>query len=258
LNQRTAIACAVLATGLLTGCATKKFEGQGAQTASELTVALELRHSGLVGRPFVAMSTPPDSSGQYREVMRWWCEPNTRANSVDAAKVEYSTLCSRAGGSLQGNFCVKTSNPDDVSFMVQIVQAPRPCPNGTSVRVVEPTGSLSAPAYLGMLRSLGFKTSEERATDRAYAAALGRERERQRALDADRRAAMVPRMRERGTRVCHVEGVTTAVGFVEDSTETKLQIRVINAFRTGAPNLQLGGFQPYITWDVPARWELCD
>lgn len=167
-------------------------------------------------------------------------------------------MCARAGGSLQGSFCVMPSNPDDVPFVVQIVPAPRPCANGTSVRVVEPTGSLSAPAYLGMLRSAGVRTSEERATDQAHAASLGRERERQRALEADRRAAMVPRMRERGTRVCRVEGVTTAVGFVEDSTETKLQIHVVNAYRTGAPNLQLGGFQPYITWDVPARWELCD
>ena len=258
MNRRTAFVYAVLAAGLLAGCATRKVDGQAAQTASELTIALELRHSGLVGQPFVATSAPPDPSGQYRLVTRWWCEPNAKASSVDAARVEYSALCSRAGGSLEGNFCVKPSNPDDVSFVVQIIPAPRPCANGTSVRVVEPTGSLSAPAYLGMLRSLGFRTSEERAIDRAHAAALGRERESQRALEADRRAAMVPRMRVRGTRVCRVEGVTTAVGFVEDSTETKLQIRVVNAYRTGAPNLQVGGFQPYITWDVPARWELCD
>jgi len=109
-----------------------------------------------------------------------------------------------------------------------------------------------------MLRSLGFRTSEERATEQARAAALGREHERQRALEVDRRAATMPRMRERGSRVCRVEGVTTMVGFVEDSTETKLQIRMVNAYRTGFPNLQLGGFQPHITWDVPARWELCD
>jgi len=258
MNRQTAFVYTVLAAGLLAGCAMRKFDGQAAQTASELTIALELHHSGLVGRPFVATSAPPDPSGQYRLMTRWWCEPNAKASSVDAARVEYSALCSRAGGSFEGNFCVKPSNPDDVSFAVQIVQAPRPCANGTSVRVVEPTGSLSAPAYLGMLRSAGFRTSEERATDQAHAASLGRERERQRALEADRRTAMVPRMRERGTRVCRVEGATTAVGFVEDSTETKLQIRVVNAYRTGAPSLQLGGFQPHITWDVPARWELCD
>lgn len=258
MNRRTAFVYTVLAAGLLAGCASSKFDGQAAQTASELTIALELRHSGLAGRPFVATSAPPDPSGQYRLVTRWWCEPNARASSVDAAKVEYRALCSRAGGSLQGAFCVKPSNPDDVSFAVQIVEAPRPCVNGTSVRVVEPTGSLSAPAYVGMIRSLGFRTSEERATDQAHAAALGREREKQRALEVDRRAAMMPRMRERGSRVCRVEGVTTAVGFVEDSTETKLQIRVVNAYRTGFPNLQLSGFQPHITWDVPARWELCD
>jgi len=258
LSQRTAIVFAVLATGVLTGCATNKFDGQGAQTASALTVALELHHSGLVDRPFVATSTPPDPSGQYRLLTRWWCEPNTRANSVDAAKVEYSALCSRLGGSFQGDFCVRSSNADDVLFMAQIIRTPKSCVNGTSVRVIEPSGRLSAPAYLGALRSQGFKSSEERATDQAHAAALSRERDRQRVLDADRRAAMVPRMRERGTRVCRVEGFTTTVGFVEDSTETKLQIRVVTAYRTGAPNLQLGGFQPHVTWDVPARWELCD
>jgi len=149
LNQRTAFIGAVFAAGLLAGCATSKFDGQAAQTASELTLALELHHSGLVGRPFVATSAPPDPSGQYRLMARWWCEPNARASSVDAAKVEYRALCSRAGGSLQGAFCVKPSNPDDVSFAVQIVQAPRPCVDGATVRVVEPTGSLSAPCLRG-------------------------------------------------------------------------------------------------------------
>ena len=258
MSHRTAVACAVLAAGLLAGCATKKFDGHAIQTASELTLALELHHSGLVDRPFVTTSTPTDPSGQYRLMSRWWCEPNTRTSSVDAAQLEYSALCSRVGGSLQGVFCVNPSNFDDVLFMAEVVRTRKTCSNGTSVRIVEPTSSHSAPAYLSMLRSLGFKTSDERAADLARAAALARERERQRALEADRRAAMVPRMRQRGSRVCQIAGAVTTVGFVEDSTETKLQIRVVNAFRTGAPNLQLGGFQPHVTWDVAVQWELCE
>lgn len=257
MNRRAACTYVVLAAGLLAGCATK-FEGQSVKTASELTIALELHYSGLAGRPFVATSTPPDPSGQYRLVTRWWCEPNTKASSVDSAKVEYSALCSRLGGQFQGDFCVKSSNADDVLFMAQIIRTPKSCANGTSVRVVEPTGTASAPTYLATLRSLGFRTRQDRAADQANAASLARSHERQLALEAERRAAMLPRMRERGTRVCRVEGGNTVVGFVEDSTETKLQIRVVSAYRTGVPSLQLGGFQPHITWDAPVRWELCD
>jgi hypothetical protein len=257
LDRHIAPLCAALLGTFLAGCATKTFDARAVQTASELTIALAVHHSGLVDRPFVATSTPLDSSGQYRLVSRWWCEPNAKASSVEAAKVEYSALCGRLGGSIQGDFCVKSGNADDVLFMAQIIRAPRPCANGTSVRVAEPTVDHGAPAYVSALRSSGFKTSEDRAADQAKAAQLARQLEKQIAVEVDRRAAMLPRMRQRGTRVCRVEGMNTFVGFVEDSTETKLQIRVANAYPTRVPGLQLGGFQPHITWDVPARWELC-
>jgi len=258
MNRRTACACVALTAGLLVGCATKKFDGQATQTASELTVALAVYHSGLVDRPFVATSTPPHPSGQYRLVSRWWCEPNTRASSVDAAKNEYTALCSRLGGLFQGDFCVKPENTDDVLFMAQVVRAPQPCVNGASVRVVEPTESHSAPTYVSALRSLGFRTSEDRAADRLREAALAARRQERLELEAERRAAMLPRMRERGTRICRTEDGITTVGFVEDSTEMKLQIRVVNAYPTRVPKLQVGGFQPHITWDTPTRWEMCD
>lgn len=143
-------------------------------------------------------------------------------------------------------------------FLAQIVEAPRSCANGTQVRVVEPTGSTNASVYVARLRQLGFKTQADLASDRANAAMLAKERDRQRELDADRRAAMVPRLRQRGTRIWHVEGTQITVGYVEDSTETKLQIRVAGTYLTQYPKVKVGGSQPQIIWDFPARWDLCE
>jgi len=257
LHRHIALLCAAVLSAYLAGCAAKRFEAKP-QSASELTVALAIHYSGLIDRPFVATSTPPDLAGEYRSVARYWCAPNASSSTVGAAKVEYEALCSRLGGAFRGDFCVKPTDYDHVLFLAQIFEAPRSCANGTQVRVVEPTGDANAPMYVAKLRQLGFRTQAELAGDRANAAMLAKERARQRVLDADRRAAMVPRLRQRGTRVCHVEGTQTTVGYVEDSTETKLQIRMIGTYLTQHPAVQIGGSQPQIFWDFPARWDLCE
>jgi hypothetical protein len=247
---------ALLSFGMLLGCAGKPFEAKPA-SASELTIALEVYYSGLLDRPFVSTSAPVDASGAFRRLNRLWCNP-VGGPTLQMSRGQYAALCSRLGGAWRDGACIKPPDRDQVLFLAMIEVAPPACANGTTVRVVEPTGDLAAPAYVAQLRALGYQTNADLAAERARAEARGRERERQVRAEAERKEAMLPRMRMRGTRVCHAESGNTWVGFVEDSTEEKLQIRVVTAFRTGVPQMTLGGFQPHITWDIPARWELCE
>lgn len=253
-KERSAALAAIL---LLVGCATKPYEGEP-RSASELTVALAKHYSGLVDGAFLKTDTPADSSGQFRLVTRFWCAPSAAQSTVPEARSKFATLCERQGGEWQEPYCLSPSDRDRVHFMAQVIAARPDCVNGTAVRVFEPTGDSMAPAYVAALRGVGFRTKEEVARDKARTARLDRWAAAQAAAEADRRAAMLPTMRQRGTRVCRVEGGNTWVGFVEDSTDAKLQIRVVNAFNTRVPQYQLGGFQPHIIWDVPSRWELCE
>lgn len=62
---------------------------------------------------------------------------------------------------------------------------------------------------------------------------------------------LLPVMRKRGTTVCRSDVLSgnTLKGYVEDSTDEKIQIRV--------PNFKPGGFQPQVIWGYPAEWRLC-
>lgn len=251
------LAAITASTMMLMSCATKPFEGEP-RSASELTIALATHHSGLIDGAFLKTETPPDSSGQFRLVNRFWCEPNADKSTVPEARSTFAALCRRLGGAWQEPYCTNPSDRDRVHFMAQIVAAARPCANGTAVRVLEPTGDPMAPAYVTALRGLGFRTTEDLARDKAQAAAKEREAAARGAAEAERRAAMLPTMRRRGTRVCRTEAGNTFVGFVEDSTDAKLQIRITAAFNTRVPQYQLGGFQPHVIWDAPGRWELCE
>ena len=242
---------------VLVGCATKPYEGEP-RSASDLTIALAKHYSGLVDGAFLKTDTPADSSGQFRSVPRFWCAPNATKSTVPEARSKFASLCGVQGGDWKEPYCLSQSDRDRVHFMAQIIAAQPTCANGTAVRVFEPTGDPMAPAYVAALRGVGFRTKEEIAKDGARAAVIERWAAAQAASEADRRAAMLPTMRQRGSRVCREEGGNTWVGFVEDSTDSKLQIRVASAFNTRVPQYQVGGFRPHIIWDVPSRWELCD
>ena len=65
-------------------------------------------------------------------------------------------------------------------------------------------------------------------------------------------------MRRIGARICLAQSEATHVGFVEGMTDEKLQIRVVDAFVTRTPRVRYSDFRPYITWDYPANWRLCE
>ena len=129
--------------------------------------------------------------------------------------------------------------------------------------VIEPAGARNHPGYVAALRRVGYITSSEAKVledaQRARQLARARTAEQREAAERDRHLAELPVMRKRGTTVCRSDVLSgnTLKGYVEDSTDEKIQIRVAEAFRTGAPNFKPGGFQPQVIWGYPARWRLC-
>lgn len=72
----------------------------------------------------------------------------------------------------------------------------------------------------------------------------------------------VARLSERGTQVCRLPlaygGRVMEVGWVEGSSDYKIQVRVAQAFFVRAPELSPGGFAPRVIWDSPYNWKRCN
>jgi hypothetical protein len=194
-----------------------------------------------------------------------WCEnPAIKRNLLQEATAEVQALCERRGGRQEGRFCKGANDPDEVIFSASVV---RRSDGGGCERiqgaVIEPAGARNHPGYVAALRRVGYVTvSEAKALEDAEQVrqlAQSRKIEQLAAVERERHLAELPTMRKRGTTICRADPVSgnTSKGYVEDSTDEKIQIRVAEAFRTGAPNFKPGGFQPQVIWDIPARWRLC-
>jgi len=66
----------------------------------------------------------------------------------------------------------------------------------------------------------------------------------------------------RGTQVCRLPmaygGRVIEMGWVEGSSEYKIQVRIAQAFFVQAPELSPGGFTPSVIWDSPYNWKRCN
>ena len=201
-----------------------------------------------------------------------WCEnPAIKRNLLQEATAEVQALCERRGGKQQGRFCKDANDPDVVLFSASVVrrQEAGAC-DRIQGAVIEPVGARNHPGYVAALRRVGYVTlSEARVLEDAERTRqLGRQLTRQleqsrldqlAAAERERHLAELPAMRKKGTTICRIEAQSgnTFKGYVEDSTDEKLQIRVAEAFRTGVPNFKPGGFEPRVIWDFPSRWRLC-
>lgn len=203
-----------------------------------------------------------------------WCEnPALKRNLLSEVIAAVEALCEQRGGKQQGQFCKRSNNFDEVIFRANLTRSGGTTTTAGDCRrinafVTEPTGSRQHPGYVAVLQRAGFMTIREveavEAAERArqLARQLTRQLEQSRldqlaAAERERHLAELPLMRKRGTTVCRAESGNTFKGYVEDSTDEKLQIRIAEAFRTGVPNFKLGGFQPRVIWDFPADWRLC-
>jgi hypothetical protein len=263
-----ALASAVVAT-LAAGCASTWKAGEAADSPIDIVRSQRAADApglrDIVGKTIGVFNTPKVSP-TYREYGGRWCaisgKPGVAEQSASALKAHFAALCARRGGTYDGRQCVRGDDPDLVLFFgAAEVRGRCDAVPEIAALVVEPTGEASDPAYVKRLRDLGYLTRAERAA-RDSQLASQRLREQQRAEvqardEASRKAAELPRKRQRGTQVCRQEGPNTFVGYVEDSTDEKLRVLVSRAFRTGFPSLSLGGFTQEIVWDWPQRWDLC-
>lgn len=74
----------------------------------------------------------------------------------------------------------------------------------------------------------------------------------------ERRRQNLPQVRKLGARICRVQNEFLHIGFVEDITDEKIQIRVAEARFNQDRNLVLTNFQPVIIWDSPLNWDRCE
>lgn len=156
-----------------------------------------------------------------------------------------SACGSRQGNFVGGQFCVSTQNPDEVRFFVLRTQ--------TSLKWIEPTSSPTASGYWNMVRLAGFVTRAEHAdrtrASQARAAEL---------LAAEQRRLQYewPRMQEIGVKVCKQEGMVRYTAFVEAFSDSRFQLRVVDAIVVNTP-YRPTDFRPQIIWSEPTSWTRC-
>ena len=78
------------------------------------------------------------------------------------------------------------------------------------------------------------------------------------ALKYERRKQNLPLIRKIGTKICKTQNEFIYIGFVENITDDKIQIRVADAVLAINHSVRPGGFSPSIIWDNPLNWDLCE
>jgi hypothetical protein len=254
----------VLSSALLSGCAgsaksylAKEQIQETFDSPAVMTIAMAKHYSGVLDYAFVPTSIPVDASGQFRSHENNWCEPFATKSSIDVTRQKFAELCRRHGGDFRGDFCVQSQEQDEVLFAARI-RPKRPCEFGTEVVVIEPIGDLKGVAYINKLRTLGYKTIDDTQREKHASEILAAQRQREGALQESQRLAALPYLRKVGAKVCREQSGNTFVGFVENFTDEKLQIRMTNAFVTSVPSFRPTGFTPGIIWDYPNEWKLCN
>lgn len=94
--------------------------------------------------------------------------------------------------------------------------------------------------------------------NRQYAQEAARQAQAAYAALIERRRQNLNRVKRTGARICQVEGQLLYVGFVENFTDEKVQIRVDQARFNDNHNYVVADFKPKIVWDSPLNWDLCE
>lgn len=82
--------------------------------------------------------------------------------------------------------------------------------------------------------------------------------EKARQATLERRKMNLHLVRKPGAKICRVQSEFLYIGFVEDVTEDKVQIRVAEQRIDADRSLVATNFKPAIIWDSPLNWELCE
>ena len=258
---------------LLAGCASSSppVTPESAKDAIELARKVSVQQArsgkdteGALGGMFQGMkaaASSPKDAGTYLQGEQWWCQPKGMADPWGATRESFKAHCAQRQGVYDNGFCSKSADHDQVLFVARVIRRTDACAQ-VAVLTIEPKGSLDDPAYRARLLELGFVPTaklEAQLQESKRKAAIAGEAMRAEGDAQERRYyAELPAMRRIGAKVCRTEQANTFVGFVENVTDDKLQIRVAQAYVTRTPSVRYGDFRPQIIWDYPERWRLCD
>ena len=187
------------------------------------------------------------------------CSVNPSFQTIDSLRPMFDTICRNRGGRLADSFCRDTARPDRVLFYLRIgTWSSSSCPKTVgfafTMKSIEPKADrLQSPAYLDALRANGYHTESEILSSEiqqrnAMVAAANKAQERDR-IEGERIARERPLVRTVGAHVCIDKDGLRWVGYVEQVTETKVQIRIV---QSGVSR------DNQIIWDYPEHWHLCE
>lgn len=199
----------------------------------------------------------PYDRGTYRgNVIQWCSNPNFSWN--DQVEQPLSSYCSARDGRYVNGACIRNGDDREVIFAADARNDRCPtedrdkAPILVSIHVVEPVVSTADPGYIAARTQLGVLTPQER-VQLDTIAIIRKNKEAEAA--AAQLARDLPFMRKRGAQVCHRKGTATFVGYVEDFSEDKLQIRVADCVYGNGLHCN---FRAEILWDYPENWRLCE
>lgn len=251
---------AASATLVLMSCTTSRPLPDGAHAHSLIDYLQALRRetSTLLDRVVAATTAPTEEYAGFRAWGDHWCPRHAQIQSTDDVARQVALVCSARDGTYTEPYCRQTSDPENVLFFAQFRRGIDLCQGvaaTVSVQVVEPQPGMTHSAdYLDRLRTFGYRSRGDGARD-ALAALKADESERARL------ARELPRLRTRGTRVCHRHAGVMYAGFVEDTAEVKIKISVQEAYYVG-PGQTVGArsptYRPETIWDQPDRWFVCE
>ena len=187
------------------------------------------------------------------------CSVNPSYQSIDSLRPMFDTICRNRGGTLVNSFCRDTAQPDRVLFYVRVGSwLPPSCPKsagfGFTMKSIEPKADrFQSPAYLDALRANGYRTQAETISSdiqqrNTMIADANKAQERDR-VEGERIARERPLIRTVGAHVCTDKDGLRWIGYVEQITESKVQIRIVQAGMSR---------DNQITWDYPEHWRLCE
>ncbi|MBE3659159.1 hypothetical protein BOO92_21120 [Vibrio navarrensis] len=202
-----------------------------------------------------------DDGNNYRKYRRSWCAVHD--NGPDKLKAELSKVCENKGGELRNEWCVDTSTETPL-FKADIANSTLKCSTGISTyaEVITPLSesAVTDSKWNSLAKSNGFKTASELELEEGFRQAKMKAEKlamEQKALqEKQRRILERDRMLStRGLRICQKGDLGTYVGFVEDFTEFKVKIHVVNY---GGKSFTVSGFRESTIWDYPGNWYICE
>lgn len=243
---------------VLSGCTTAPMRAPNEYaSAIEYTDAL-YKHWPTLSYSSVPPKTP--DGGTYRAYVAVLCS-SPRFSLADQIEKPLANYCAARGGRYAAGVCVPANAAKGQGALFAVSMATSTCfmeeqtPVKVSIKVLEPSGNPADPAdpaYTSARFAMGALTPAEQAQRDTVTAA----RDRKIAEAAAAKLAMeLPYMRKRGAQVCQSQGRATLMGYVEDFSEEKLQIRVADC--SYGPGLRCN-FRAEILWDYPDNWHLCN